>query len=115
MPFITTRDTSIQSFQYEILHRILPYNEWLNNIKINSEKTCCYCNEIYTITHLLIECKRNKYFWKGWSRWWHSITGFNLREEDYIYEYIYYLGSLERLITPLLQTTVSCMQSNTSI
>ncbi len=30
----------------------------------------------------------NNHFWKGWSRWWHSITGFNLREKDYIYEYI---------------------------
>ncbi len=88
MLFITTRDTSLQSFQYKILHGTLPYNEWLNNIKINSEKTFPYCNEIYTITHFLIECKTNKYFWKGWSRWWYSITGFNLIEEDYIYEYI---------------------------
>ncbi len=88
MQFIRTRDTSIQSFQYQILHRGLPCNEWLNNIKINSEKTCYYCNEIDTITHFLIECKSNKYFWKGWSRWWHFITGFNLREEDYIHEYI---------------------------
>ncbi len=82
MPFIITRDTSIQSFQYKILHRTLPCNEWLNNIKINSEKTCSYCNEIDMITHFLIECKSNKYFCKEWSRWWHSITGFNLREKD---------------------------------
>ncbi len=88
MPFIITRDTSIQSFQYKILHRTLPCNEWLNKIKINSEKTCSYCNEIDMITHFLIEWKSNKYFWKGWSRWWHSITGFNLSEENYIYEYI---------------------------
>ncbi len=84
----TARDTSIQSFQYKILHRTLPCNQWLNNIKINSEKTCSYCNEIDTITHFLIECKSNKYFWKGWSRWWHCITGFNLRRKDYTYEYI---------------------------
>ncbi len=29
--------------------------------------------------------QKYKYVWKGW---WHSITGFNVREEDYIYEYI---------------------------
>ncbi len=57
MPFITTRDTSIQSFQCKVLHRTLPFNEWLNNIKINSENTCSFCNEIDTITHFLIECK----------------------------------------------------------
>ncbi len=63
-------------------------NEWLKNIKIKSESTCSYCNEIDTITHFLIDCISNKYFWKSWARWWYSITGFNLGEEQYTYESI---------------------------
>ncbi len=42
----------------------------------------------YTITHFLIDFISNKYFWKSWARWWYSITGFNLGEEQYIYESI---------------------------
>ncbi len=60
-----------------------PVNEWLKNIKIKSESTCSYWNEIDTITHFLIDCISNKYFWKSRARWWYS-TGFNLREEQYI-------------------------------
>ncbi len=88
IPFISTRDTRLQSLQYKILHRTLPCNEWLNNIKIKSESTCSYCNEINTITHFVIDCISNKYFWKSWARWWYSITDFNIGEEQYIYESI---------------------------
>ncbi len=55
IPFISTRDTRLQSFQCKILHRTCPCNEWLKNIKIKSESTCSYCNEIDTITHFLID------------------------------------------------------------
>ncbi len=79
---------------------------------VTTKITCPKCNEINTITDFLIDCKRNEYFWKGWSRWWHSITGFFVRK--IIYMNLYYLGSLEIVITPLLQTA-SCMLNNTSI
>ncbi len=63
------KDTRLQSFQYKPLHRILHCNEWLKNIRIKSESTYSYCNEIDTIAHFLINCIRNKYFCKSWSRW----------------------------------------------
>ncbi len=36
IPFISIRDTRLQSFQYKIMHRTLTCNEWLKNIKIKS-------------------------------------------------------------------------------
>ncbi len=33
MPFLCSRHTSIQALQYKIIHRTLPCNEWLKNIK----------------------------------------------------------------------------------
>ncbi len=56
VPLTSARDTRLQSFQYKILHRTLPCNEKLKNIKIKSESTCSNCNEIDTITHFLIDC-----------------------------------------------------------
>ncbi len=42
------------------------------NIKIKLENTYSYCNE------------RNKYS-SGWDRYWYSITSFDFREAQYIY------------------------------
>ncbi len=36
LPFNTVRDTTIQSFQYRILHKIIPCNKWLYTIKIKN-------------------------------------------------------------------------------
>ncbi len=34
LPFSTTRDTNIQSFQFRIIHKVIPCNKWLHTIKI---------------------------------------------------------------------------------
>ncbi len=62
MPFICSRHTTIQTFQYKITHRILACNEWLNNIKIKICNTCSFCNDKDTISHFLIDCNSNKFF-----------------------------------------------------
>ncbi len=83
MPFICSRQTTIQIFQYKITHRILACNEWLNNIKIKICNTCSFCNDKDTISHFLIDCNSNKCFGKSWAKWWEAITGFNIREESH--------------------------------
>ncbi len=88
MPFICSRHTTIQTFQYRIIHRTLPCNEWLNNINIKSNNRCTYCNSIDSISHLLIDCKPNNQFWKCWAKWLHSLTGFNIRDYPHIQESI---------------------------
>ncbi len=100
IPFISTWDTRLQSFQYKILHRTLPCNEWLKNIKIKSESTSSYCNEIDTITQFLINCISNTYFGKSWAILWYSITDFNLGEEQYICMNLFYSDFQVIAITP---------------
>ncbi len=100
MPFLFTRPTSIQTFQYKVIHRTLPYNEWLKHIRIKTDDICSYCNNVDAIAHFLIDCNSNKLFWKGWARWWHSITGFNIRKEE-MYINQFYLGLLKAAIMPL--------------
>ncbi len=67
MPFLCSRHTTIQTLQHKIIHRTLPCNEWLNNIKIKSNNICTHCNSIDSISHLLIDCKANNQFWKSWA------------------------------------------------
>ena len=74
MSFKITRETKLQTLQYRIIHRIIPCNEWLFNIKIKDNKTCNFCNEIDDIAHFFIYCKLVKLFWKTWSKWWNSLS-----------------------------------------
>ncbi len=88
IPFLCTRHTSIQTFQYKVIQKTLACNEWLKNIGIKTDDICSYCSNIDTISHFLIDCNSNKLFWKGWARWWLSITSFNIRMEENIHESI---------------------------
>ncbi len=88
MHFICSRQTTIQTFQYKIIHRILACNEWLNNINIKICNTCSFCNDKDTISHFHIDCNSNHFFWKSWAKWGEAMTGFNIREESYTHESI---------------------------
>ncbi len=69
MPFNYSRHTSIQTFQYNIIHRALLCNEWLKNIKVKPDSKCIYCDNIDSLTHFLIDSKCNNLFWKSWAKW----------------------------------------------
>ena len=74
LTYCITRETKLQSFQYRIIHRILPCNKWLNDIKILESNICNFCDEIDTIQHFLIECKCLDQFWDSFSLWWNRMS-----------------------------------------
>ncbi len=55
-PFKTVRDTKIQTFQYDIVHRVIPCNNWLCNIKVKDIKAGDYCGKIDDIAHFFKNC-----------------------------------------------------------
>ncbi len=57
IPFICSRHTSIQGFQYRIIHRTLPCNEWLKNIKIKPDSKCTYCNNTDSTPYFSLTAK----------------------------------------------------------
>jgi hypothetical protein len=64
-------EIKIQCFQYRILHRILPCNNWLKQIKIKDTNICNDCNQIDNIQHFLLYCHKIKYwFWLSFNNWW---------------------------------------------
>ncbi len=58
LPFETVRDAKIQTFQYRILHRIIPCNTWLHNIKIKDNDSCDYCSGVDDILHFFKKCPK---------------------------------------------------------
>ncbi len=78
MPFICSRHTSIQAFQYKIILSTLPCYEWLKTINIKSDSKCTFCNNIDSLTYFLIDCKSNNLFWKGWAQCCQSMASLNM-------------------------------------
>ena len=58
MPFSITRDSSLQWFQYRIIHRIIGTNYFLYKIKYKTSAECSFCHDMpETIEHIFWECK----------------------------------------------------------
>ncbi len=79
----------------------------VKNINIKPNNTYSYCNEIDPITHFVLDRKSNKHFRKDRASCWHSITGFNIIEEEYIYNNQFDLSFLETAIISIV--TNYCM------
>jgi hypothetical protein len=78
LPFKTCRETKLQSFQYRLIHRIIPCNKWLFNLKILDSNMCSFCNkEIDTIQHFFLLCENINLFWKTFNNWWYRLTKVN--------------------------------------
>ena len=65
MPFITTKDSKLQYFQFRFIHRILPVNDLLYKMKLCESVICTFCsNEAETIDHLFWSCSYIQSFWR---------------------------------------------------
>ena len=62
LPFKSTIDTKLRSFQYKYIMRILPTNQFLS--KCNIISLCDFCNrQPETLDHLFWECHFVRAFW----------------------------------------------------
>ena len=71
LPYILTRATVIQSFQYKIFHRFYPCNYMLSIWFKNESSLCNFCNEeIDYLEHFFYSCKDTNHFWNKMEQWW---------------------------------------------
>ncbi len=82
LPFQTTRETKIPSFQYKLIHRTIACNKWLFDIKIKDSSKCTFCDEEDSITHYFLYCNKVKEFWDHWHNWWTYITETDFSKGD---------------------------------
>ena len=63
-PFSATSDTVLTSFQYKILHRILPTNNYVFTCKLKNSILCDFWSSfIETIEHIFGECPITQHLW----------------------------------------------------
>ncbi len=89
LPFITVRDTKIQTFQYSLIQKkTMPCNKWLHNSKIKNCSVCDYCVNVDDLPHCFIRCLKVKQFWLHWFNWWENLSGIGIRKSQAIEECI---------------------------
>ena len=65
LPKRTTKDVKLINFQYKILHRILPTNYLLHQMKIKNDNLCTFCKQhVETLEHLFVRCQYSLEFWE---------------------------------------------------
>ena len=62
------RETDIQSLQFKITNRCIPFKENLYLWGKESSDKCRLCNEIDTIEHFFAQCSYDRVFWQGVSK-----------------------------------------------
>jgi hypothetical protein len=87
LSFLSTYETKLQSFQFSVLYRCVPYNKRLHVMNLVDSNVCDYCKEIDSLLHRFIECRVAKAFWAEFVHWWRNITGviITLTGEDILF------------------------------
>lgn len=78
IPYRSIRETKIQAFQYRLLHRIIPCNKYLSNIRIRQDDLCPNCGERDTLQHFFLDCSTVQEFWTKLGDWLAANADFRL-------------------------------------
>ena len=73
LPFKVTVENKLRSFQFKLIHNIIPTNLSLYKMTIKDSPRCNRClfqNE--TLFHMFCECPDVKIFWKDVIMWWNT-------------------------------------------
>ena len=79
LPFKVTVENKLRSFQFKLIHNIIPTNHSLYKMNIKASPECERClfpNE--TLIHMLCECPDVKIFWKDIMMWWNAKRSDNI-------------------------------------
>ena len=80
IPFRCTKDTKFRCFQYKLLHRILPTNKFLYQIRYIDYSTCSFCNSsTETINHLFFECPQICKLWQEFKKYVQTKTNLDFQ------------------------------------
>ncbi|XP_067660098.1 uncharacterized protein [Haliotis asinina] len=80
IPFRCSEDTTLQWFQYKLLHHILPTKNRLYKMQYVDNNLCSYCSaSIETITHLFYDCSKVSHMWRNLQNWLNKNLEANLK------------------------------------
>ena len=79
LPFKITIENKLRSFQFKLIHNILPTNQRLWKMNVKSSPKCEQCDApCETISHIFYECPAVKSFWEKVIDWWNRKRSENI-------------------------------------
>ena len=69
LPFDSTKATKLIIFQFELLHRRLATNDFLNKICIRENDICTVCRTEKESLSFILDVKWDVPFWQGFKKW----------------------------------------------
>lgn len=72
-PFLTTKETKLQSFQYQILHRYIYCRKKLHEMTLVDDPNCEHCGALDTLSHFFVDCPYVSQFWINLQEWVNSV------------------------------------------
>ena len=75
-PYRCSRETTLQSLQFKIMHRIINCNKKLFDMKLKETPVCSFCDELDDVPHFFIYCDNVNDIWKDFFSWWNCIGYF---------------------------------------
>lgn len=88
-PYLATRESRLQSFQFRIIHRTIPCNKYLCNIRIKQEDFCSFCDvpTTDTLQHFFFSCHKTSTFWNSVCHWLSTQANFqvNIDEREFLF------------------------------
>ena len=73
LPFILTKNTKIQEFQYKIIHRVYASDSYVSNFDKSVSKICNQCKTKNDIIHTFVTCSNVEMFWIEFETWYRTI------------------------------------------
>ena len=71
--FTITKETKLQSLQYQILHRNINCKKKLHEMRILDSPNCQHCGMTDTLIHFFSECNYVALFWQNLQNWLSTI------------------------------------------
>ena len=62
-PYRCSRETTLQSLHFKIVHRIINCNKKLFDMKLKETPVCSFCNEIDDVPHFFVNCDNVRDIW----------------------------------------------------
>lgn len=78
--YTSTRETKLHSFQFKLLHRIVPCGSYLKRIRINTSDQCTICNQKDSIPHFFHGCETVRAFWTKVGEWLNQVENIQLEQ-----------------------------------
>lgn len=78
-PYQAARETKVQAFHFRLVHRFIPCNHFLKNIRIKRDDKCSFCPAPDTIQHFLYMCPTVNLFWKQVVSWFSRESDIQLK------------------------------------